>query len=50
MHLLINCRRKILAMKKELHIKNQRKVLLEMETEVCFCIVSLKVEHYFVFV
>ena len=31
-----NCCREILAMEKELHMKNQKKVLLEMETEVCF--------------
>ena len=37
-------------MEKELHMKNQKKMLIEMETEVCLGIVPLKVELYFVFV
>ena len=39
-----------LALEKQLHMKNQRKMLLQMETEVCLGIVSLKVGHYFDFV
>ena len=50
MHLLLNCCREILALEKQLHMNNQKKMLLEKETEVCLGIVSLKVGHYFDFV